>query len=160
MPGKLKTESKSMKKSPTTLILSAILLLLASGDHSNAAEIEVRMLNRGEKGPMVFEPDFVQANPGDTISFIATDRGHDVMSIPGMLPEKAKSFKSKMGENFSITLQDEGVYGVKCSPHYGMGMVALIVIGKPVNEAEATSKTHPGKAKQRFSELFKLMSQH
>ncbi|MEJ5022750.1 pseudoazurin [Ochrobactrum vermis] len=148
-----------MTSSLIALILSTMLLLLAGGDHSNAAEIEVRMLNRGVKGPMVFEPDFVRASPGDTINFIAIDRGHDVVSIPGMLPENVKPFKSKLGESFSITLQDEGVYGVKCSPHYGMGMVALIAVGKPVNEAEAVSKSHPGKSKQRFSELFKMLNQ-
>ncbi|MBC2887438.1 pseudoazurin [Ochrobactrum sp. CM-21-5] len=148
-----------MLKSVAALMLSVTLLLFASGDYSDAAEIEVKMLNKGEKGAMVFEPDFIRANPGDTINFVATDRGHDVVSIPGMVPGTAKPFKSKLGENFSITLQDEGVYGVKCSPHYGMGMVALITVGKPVNEAQASEKKHPGKAKQRFAELFGMLKQ-
>jgi len=34
-------------------MLSAILWLLASGNYSNAAEIEVKMLNRGEKGSVL-----------------------------------------------------------------------------------------------------------
>ena len=43
---------------------------------------------------------------------------------------------------------------MKCLPHYGMGMVALVVVGTPANEDEAKAVTHPGKAKQVFSTLF------
>ena len=39
-------------------------------------------------------------------------------------------------------------------PHYGMGMVALIVVGTPGNLAEAKAVPQVGKAKQVFSALF------
>ncbi|SIT55664.1 hypothetical protein BQ8794_220228 [Mesorhizobium prunaredense] len=42
-------------------------------------------------------------------------------TIKGMLPEGAEAFKSKFNEVFTVTLDKEGVYGVKCAPHYGMG---------------------------------------
>ena len=34
---------------------------------------------------MVYEPDFVAASPGDTITFIPTDKSHNAESINGML---------------------------------------------------------------------------
>ena len=53
-----------------------------------------------------------------------------------------------------MTLTQEGVYGVKCTPHYGMGMVALIIAGQPANAADAKSVKHTGKTRTVFSELF------
>jgi len=121
---------------------------------AGAAEIEVLMLNKGEKGTMVFQPDFVRAAPGDTIRFVPTDKGHNVEIIKGMLPEGADAFKSKFNEVFTVTLDKEGLYGVKCAPHYGMGMVALIEVGQPVNLEDAKAVKQTGKAKAVFAELF------
>lgn len=140
-----------MKKIIAMLALgTAIALAGAAG----AAEIEVKMLNKGEKGTMVFEPDFVSAAPGDTIRFVPTDKGHNVETIKGMIPDGAEAFKSKFNEVFTVTLDKEGVYGVKCAPHYGMGMVALIEVGEPVNLEEAKAVKQTGKAKAVFAELF------
>jgi pseudoazurin len=124
-----------------------------------AETFEIKMLNRGEDGAMVFEPSFVAAMPGDTISFLAVDRGHDVESIEGMLPDGVEPFKSSLSEPFSITLDQEGLYGIKCSPHYALGMVALIQVGAPVNLEAAQSVTHRGKAAQRFAADFAQVQQ-
>ena len=45
-----------------------------------------------------------------------------------------------------------GIYGVKCAPHYGMGMVAMIVVGTPANEEQAKAVPQTGKAKQVFAD--------
>lgn len=102
---------------------------------------------------MVFQPAFVQAAPGDTVKFVPTDKTHDAQSIKGMIPDSAEPFKGKMNEEITVTLTQEGVYGVKCAPHYGMGMVALIAVGKPVNLDAATAVKHSGKAKKVFADL-------
>jgi pseudoazurin len=134
----------------TTAVLAA---LLAAG--SAAAEtIEVKMLNKGAEGAMVFEPAFVKAAVGDTINFISVDKGHNVESIEGMLPEGVAAFKSEMNKDYALTVTAEGVYGLKCTPHYTMGMVALIQVGAPVNLDAAAAVTHKGKAKSRFEPLF------
>ena len=125
--------------------------LIAGG--AQAADHQIQMLNKGDKGAMVFQPDFIQATPGDTITFVPTDKSHDAASIKGMLPEGVEPFKGKMSEPLTITVNAEGVYGVKCEPHYGMGMVALIVVGKPTNLEEAKTVKHPGKAKKVFADL-------
>ncbi len=127
------------------------LLLTAS---VQAAEFEVHMLNKGAKGVMVFEPDFLKIAPGDTVKFIPTDKGHNVETIKGMLPDGAVPFKSKINEEFDVTFDVEGVYGVKCLPHYAMGMVALIEVGEPVNAEAAAGVRQAGKAKKVFAELF------
>jgi pseudoazurin len=137
--------------------LTAMLALgaaLAFAQQAGAAEHEVRMVNKGEKGVMVFEPALVRAAPGDTVRFVAVDKGHNAESVKGMVPEGAEPFKGKINEEIVVTLDKEGVYGIKCQPHYGMGMVALIEVGTPVNLEEAKAVKQTGKAKTAFAELF------
>lgn len=132
-----------------TLIMTALVSGVAQ-----AEEFEIKMLNKGEKGAMVFEPDFVKAAPGDTIRFLPTDKGHNAESIKGMLPDGVDKFKSKINDEYVLTVNQEGLYGIKCTPHYGLGMVALIAVGEPVNEAEAKAVKQRGKAKERFEDIF------
>lgn len=134
-------------------ILAAAISILALAGGASAEEHVVQMLNKGEKGAMVFQPALVQAAPGDTVKFVPTDKSHDAQSIKGMIPDGAEPFKGKTNEEIIVTLTQEGVYGVKCAPHYGMGMVALIAVGKPVNLDAATAVKHAGKAKKVFADL-------
>lgn len=41
------------------------------------------MLDRRTTGRMVFKPNFVMAEPGDTITFVPTDKGHNAEIIKG-----------------------------------------------------------------------------
>ena len=132
---------------------ATVLAALMLAGRAKAADHKIHMLNKCEKGTMVFQPDFVQAAPRDTVTFVPTDKGHDAESIKGMIPDGADPFKGKMSEQISVKLDKEGVYGVKCTPHYGMGMVALIVVGKPVNLDQAKTVKQPGKAKTVFADL-------
>lgn len=134
-------------------VLAATVAALVIAGGAQAADHEVQMLNKGDKGAMVFQPDYIQAAPGDTVTFVPTDKSHDAESIKGMLPEGVEPFKGKMSEKITVTVNAEGVYGVKCTPHYGMGMVALIVVGKPVNLEAAKAVKHPGKAKKAFADV-------
>jgi pseudoazurin len=140
-----------------SLGLSALLMVatsLTAVGKSSAAEYEVRMLNRGEAGIMVFEPAFLEVSPGDTVHFRAADKGHNAASIDGMVPDGAVTWTGGLNKDVTVTLDAEGVYGVRCVPHYGMGMVALLVVGDPtVNLETAGQIKHPGKAKQRMAEL-------
>lgn len=136
------------------LVLAALLATVAFGGMATAAEVEVKMLNKGAEGAMVFEPALVTIQPGDTVKFVATDKGHNAETIAGMVPDGAEAFVGKINEELAITFDKPGVYGVKCKPHYAMGMVGMIVVGKPTNEAEAAKVAHPGKAKQTFATLF------
>lgn len=137
-----------------TIALLAAGALLAVAGSARAADHEVKLLNRGDHGMMVFQPNFVQAEPGDTIHFVAVDKIHNAESIKGMIPDGAQPFKGKMGQDLTVTLTKEGVYGVRCAPHYSLGMVALIVVGKPVNLKQAEAVPQVGRAKQVFGDLF------
>lgn len=141
------------------LALPLATLLVFGAGTALAADHQVRMLNKGGKGTMVFEPDFVAAAPGDTITFIPTDKSHNAEAIKGMLPDGAESFKSAVNKDFTLTLGQEGVYGIKCTPHYGMGMVMLVVAGKPVNLDQAKTVKHPGFAKKRFEAIYAQVPQ-
>jgi pseudoazurin len=134
------------------LAAAAAVLVLAGG--ARAAEVEVKLLNKGADGVMVFEPAFVKIAPGDTVKFVSTDKGHNAESIKGMLPEGAAPFVGKNNEDIAVKFEQEGVYGIKCLPHYGMGMVAMIVVGNPGNIDQAKAVPQVGKAKQVFATLF------
>ncbi|WP_029005886.1 pseudoazurin [Azorhizobium doebereinerae] len=136
------------------LMLGAMVALLSAAGTASAAEVEVKLLNRGAEGVMVFEPALVKVQPGDTVKFVPADKGHNVETIDGMLPEGAKPIAGKISEEVVVVFDKEGVYGVRCKPHYGMGMVGLIVVGQPGNEDAAKTVSHPGKAKQTFAALF------
>ena len=139
-----------MKTRTFALALAAVSLM---GTVALAADHEVRMLNKGEKGVMVFEPDLVKVAPGDTVTFKATDAGHNAETIKGMLPDGAEPFVGKMGADVTVTFTQPGVYGVKCKPHLGMGMVAAVVVGDPVNLEAAKAVKNPGKAGKKFAEI-------
>lgn len=120
-----------------------------------AADFEIKMLNKGEAGAMVFEPAFVKVSPGDTVTFVPTDKGHNVETIKDMIPEGATAFKSKMNETFKVTFEVPGAYGIKCPPHFGMGMVALVVVGDaPANLEAIKAVKLPKKAKERMDAAF------
>lgn len=123
------------------------------------AEIEIKMLNKGSDGQaMVFEPAAVKVQPGDTIKFVPTDKGHDVISMTGLVPEGVAEIKGKIGQEVSFKADKAGAYVFKCTPHYGMGMVALIVVGDaPANLAAVKDAKMPKMARERLTaEITKL----
>jgi pseudoazurin len=124
-----------------------------------AAEIEIKMLNKGADGQaMVFEPAAVKANVGDVIIFVPVDKGHDAASIKELVPEGVAEAKGKMNETLKVTVDRQGAYVFKCTPHFGMGMVALVVVGdQPANLDAVKAGKMPKKARERLdAELAKL----
>jgi pseudoazurin len=134
------------------MLLSTVALAMIAG--AAAAEThEVKMLNKGAAGMMVFEPAYVAAAPGDTILFVPTDKGHNVEAITEMLPAGVEPFKSAFGKEYALTVDAEGLYGVKCTPHYGMGMVALVQVGEAANLDAVKAAPLKGQAAKRFEDI-------
>lgn len=137
-------------------ILMAAAAVLAAQSLAPATAIakdhKVLMLNQGKEGPMVFEPAFIRASPGDTVSFEPTNPGHNAQTIAGMLPDGEAEQKGAMGKAFTLTVKTPGVYGIKCLPHQAMGMVALVQVGKgpSANLAAAKAVKLPPLAKKRM----------
>lgn len=132
-------------------ILMAAALFAGAITPALAADYEIQMLNKGVEGAMVFEPAQVQIQPGDTVTFIPTDKSHNAEAIKEILPEGAEPFKGKINEEITVTFTEPGAYGVKCLPHIGMGMIALVVVGEdPANIDAAKEVKLPKKARERL----------
>lgn len=137
-------------------IVLFLLAALLAASPAAAREWQVRMLNRGADGtPMAFEPAFLVVQPGDTVKFLATDRGHNAETIPGMLPQGATAFRGRINEEIVVRFTEPGLYGYKCQPHLGMGMVGLIQVGRAGNRAavDQGSARLPGRSRQVMQEL-------
>lgn len=114
--------------------LVAVALTLASSVVM-AAEHVVEMKNSGADGTMVFEPGFVKAEPGDTVKFVLVDPAHNSVSVE--VPEGAEGWQGAMNEGISVTLNEEGVYVYKCTPHAALNMAGVIQVGEATNYESA-----------------------
>jgi pseudoazurin len=122
----------------------------ASGDSASTEQSEVAPAAVGSKTHTVFgratsfSPNILFINPGDTVQW-ENMTIHDSVSMEGLIPEGAEPWVFKFGQNGAVTLTEEGVYIYKCNPHYPLGMVAAIIVGKPVNieqvQANATGRS-------------------
>ncbi|WPJ98989.1 pseudoazurin [Pseudomonas putida] len=130
---------------PVALLLTSTLLAPTA-----LAEVhEVKMLNRGSDGAMVYEPDHLRIAPGDSVRFLPSHSGHNAASVAGLLTTGAEPFKSKLNQPFEHTFRVPGVYGIQCIPHVAMGMVMVIQVGDaPAAELPASL---PARAKARFA---------
>lgn len=134
--------------------LAAAAILVAAAAPAMAANFDVHMLNKGVDGAMVFEPALTQVAVGDTVTFIPTDKGHNAEAIKDLLPAGAELFKGAMGKEIVVTFTAPGAYGVKCAPHLGMGMVALVVVGtEPVDLEAIKAAKLPKKAQERMTAI-------
>ena len=119
------SQASQMATSPQTEIKKVQL--------SEGSEHEVKMLNSGEGGQMIFEPAVIKVSLGDTIHFKATDMSHNSASVEGMVPEGAESWAGQLNQDISITLNTEGVYVYQCDPHAMMAMIGVIQVGEALN---------------------------
>jgi pseudoazurin len=134
-----------------SLIASSVVMLLVATSPVAAANYEVQMLNQGEAGTMVFEPALTVIAPGDTVTFVPTDKSHNAESIKDILPDGAEPFKGGISKEVVVSFTVPGVYGIKCAPHVGMGMVALVVVGETPNLDVVGAAKVPNKAAQRLA---------
>jgi pseudoazurin len=138
-----------MKKNTFTA-LGAAILAMSMGVAALAADHEVHMLNKGKDGAMVFEPVAIKVAKGDTVTFVPTDKSHNAETVKGMIPDGAETFKGKMNEAVKVTFAVPGAYVIKCAPHLGMGMAAVVVVDDAAANLEAVkSGKLPKKARER-----------
>jgi pseudoazurin len=138
-----------------SLLAAATFAATAAWNAAFAADHQVQMLNKSPEGViMQFEPAFLKIASGDTVTFVPADKGHNSESILEMLPEGAEPWKGKINEEVTVTFAQDGLYGFKCQPHFGMGMVGLIQVGESTANLDAAKMAKlPGKAKPRMAEL-------
>ena len=113
-----------------TMFASSLVILSGS---VLAESHEVQMLNTGSDGVMVFETAVLSINSGDTVTFKATNPGHNSESMEGMMPEGAEGWQGGMGQDVTVTFDQDGVYVYQCTPHLMMAMVGVIKVGSGSN---------------------------
>ena len=112
-------------------MLAGSLVMLSGA--ALAESHEVQMLNTGPDGVMVFEPAVLSINPGDSVTFKPTNPGHNSESMEGMMPEGAEGWQGGMGQEVTVTFDQDGVYVYQCTPHLMMAMVGVIKVGSGSN---------------------------
>ena len=109
--------------------LFIFVTLSVSGENFN-----IKMVNTDSSGQiMVFDPPFLKANVGDTITFIPADALHNSKSVSNLIPSSAAPWEGAMDEKITVELDVEGIYVYQCTPHLALGMIGVIQVGNPVN---------------------------
>ena len=112
----------------------SIFFLFLISSFVTAENFDVKMVNADASGQvMIFDPPFVKANVGDTVTFLPTDMMHNSQSVPNLIPSSANSWNGAMNEKIIVELNAEGVYVYQCTPHIALGMIGVIQVGNPIN---------------------------
>ena len=128
---------------------------------SFAENTTIEMLNKLDKRNMVFSKEIVRIKLGDTISWKATDKGHNVEFImKGGVPEGIEKFKSKVGKDAEYTFSIPGIYAYWCSPHKTMGMIGFVIVDNDFSNIDSIKKIkYLGKSKKIASILIPQIEQ-
>jgi pseudoazurin len=134
---------------------TATIMLMASISPAFAETIEVEMLNKNEAGDrMVFSQELIRAEVGDVIRFVPTDKAHNAQSVRDALPEGQEPFRGRMNQAVEYVVTETGLTAVICQPHQAMGMVALVVVGDDLSNAEQILDARiPGKGGEKIKAL-------
>ena len=131
-------------------IYAAFFCLLSTS--SFAADVSIEMLNKDAEGNrMVFSKEVVNVEVGDTVTWLPTSKGHNVEMVSS--PNQMK-FMSKNNKEAKITFDTPGIYYYWCTPHKGMGMIGLVVVGKDLSNIDnIASAKAMGKSKKKLKTL-------
>ena len=138
-----------MKKLLSTVAIMASLTVPAF-----AKDISIDMLNKRDDGAkMVYSEDIARIDVGDTITWLPKSKGHNVEFVAGPDGWK-KPKKSKNGKEVAITFDTPGIYYYWCTPHKGMGMIGLVVVGDDTSNIASIVKAKAmGKSKKKLKAL-------
>jgi pseudoazurin len=121
---------------------------------SSANAMTIEMLNKDDAGnKMIFSEELAKVDVGETVTWLPTSKGHNVEMIAG--PDGAElPKKSKNGKEVSITFEVPGIYYYWCTPHKGMGMIGLVVVGGDTSNKDDIAKAKAlGKSKKKLKAL-------
>ena len=134
--------------------LAAVLLAIGMGT-AHAEDITIDMLNKRDDGAkMVYSQDIARIDVGDTITWLPTQKGHNVEFIAGPDGWEAPK-KSKLSKEYSYTFDTPGVYLYQCTPHKSMGMIAVVVVGDGDNDISGAKVK--GKSKKKLKEILEQL---
>lgn len=119
-----------------------------------AADMTIDMLNKDANGnKMVYSKEVAKVAVGETITWLPASKGHNVEIIAAPdgfdIPKKSKN-----GKEVSITFDVPGIYYYWCTPHKGMGMIGLVVVGDDTSNKDKIAKAKAlGKSKKKLKKL-------
>ncbi len=120
------------------------LLLTFLAVSVGAENFNIKMVNTDSSGQiMVFDPPYLKANIGDTVTFIPVDALHNSKSVKNLIPSSATPWEGAMDEKITVELNVEGIYIYQCTPHLALGMIGVIQVGNPVNLQEIDNNISP-----------------
>ena len=141
---------------PFFVVVMMCTMLLSAVHSEEVIEptLTIEMLNKRDKEKMLYSDELVRVEVGDTISWVPTSKGHNVQFVS--VPKGVEKVKSKLSKEFSYTFETEGVYLYLCTPHAGMGMIGLVVVGDSLDNLKSVKKhKFMGKSKKKFKKLLK-----
>ena len=115
-----------------TMILFVFLLVVTT--MANTKELE--MLD------MWYSEDVTRVDVGETITWKPTVGGHNVHFVAW--PEEYKMTQKpsgRIGQEYTITLTEPGIYVYLCTPHVRHGMISFIIVVDDISNKDQIAET-------------------
>ncbi|MEF8915709.1 plastocyanin/azurin family copper-binding protein [Natronomonas sp.] len=137
-------------------------------DLQSSATVEALSLDSDQgAGQFVFSPAVVWVEAGATVTFEDVSGSHSATAYhsgndkPGRTPPDADPFDSGVmneGDSFEHTFSEFGVHNYFCSPHEGLGMVGLVIVGESMGGPGTTTPedVESSSARESLSNLLGL----
>ena len=135
-------------------LLGTIFAFILISNVAYGKTVEIEMLNKDSAGrKMIYSQELVHVDTGDTVTWVPTSKGHNVEIIAAPdgfdIPKKSKN-----GKEVSIEFTVPGIYYYWCTPHKGMGMIGLVVVGNDTSNKDDIAKAKAlGKSKKKLKAL-------
>ena len=104
-----------------TIMLTSLFLSFSLAASAYATEIQM-----GYDGNLVFEPNEVTVNAGETVTFVNNALPPHNIIVDGRADLSRESLMFSPGETQEIVFSDTGDFNFKCAPHEGAGMKGVI----------------------------------
>ena len=104
---------------------------------------------------MWYSEDVTRVEVGETITWKPTVGGHNVHFVAW--PEEYKMTQKpsgRIGQEYTITLTEPGIYVYLCTPHVRHGMISFIIVGDDVSNKDQIADTMLfGKSQTKLDEF-------
>ena len=138
-----------MKNQYVTMLLFVFLLVITT----NANTKELEMLD------MWYSEDVTRVDVGETITWKPTVGGHNVQFVAW--PEEFKMTQKpsgRIGQEYTITLTEPGIYVYLCTPHVRHGMISFIIVGDDISNKDQIADTMLfGKSQTKLDEFIESL---
>jgi len=104
-----------------TIMMTSLFLSMTLAAQAYAADIQM-----GYEGNLVFEPNEVTVNAGDTVTFVNNALPPHNIIVDGRADLSREALMFSPGETQEIVFADTGDFNFKCAPHEGAGMKGVI----------------------------------